>query len=74
MDVARCRDAHPTLKHRTQVSDDVPEHIGRHYHVEPLGVLDHPHAAGVDVSMIGLDVGEICRDLGEGPGPDVLWP
>ena len=40
-----------------EVGDDVAEHVGGDDHVVELGVLHHPHAAGVDVVVVGLDVG-----------------
>jgi hypothetical protein len=60
------------LHHRAEVGDDVAEQVGRHRDVEPLRVLDHPHAGRVDVGVVGLDVGVLLRDLGEGARPDVL--
>ncbi len=57
IDVAAGGHAHAALQDAAQVGDDVAEHVRRHDHVVVLGILDHPHAAGVDVVVVGLDVG-----------------
>ena len=57
IDVAAGGDAHAALNHRAEVGDDVAEHVVGDDHVEPLGVLHHPHAGGVDVGVVALDVG-----------------
>src|SRR3990172_5500631 len=73
MDVARSGNAHPTLDHRPQVGDDVPEEIGRDDYIEPLGVLDHPHAAGIDIGMVRLNLGILFGHIVKRANPDVLW-
>ncbi len=70
--VRRGGQAHPALEHGAQVGDDVAEHVRRGDHVVSLGRRDHPHAAGVDVVVVGLDLGIVTRDFGEGPHPEVV--
>ena len=72
MDVARSSDTHPSLEHSRQVGDDVPKQVRSDDDVEPLRVLDHPHATGIYVRVVRLDLGEILGHGCEGPGPDVL--
>ena len=52
VDVAAGRHAQAALDHRRQVGDDVAEHVVGDDHVVVLGVLDEPHAAGVDVVVV----------------------
>ena len=59
VDVAAGGDAHAALDDAGEVGDDVAEHVRRDDHVVELGVLHHPHAAGVDVVVVGLR----CRDI-----------
>ncbi len=70
--VARCGQPHPTLKHGTQVGDDIAEHVGRDDHVESFGVRHHPHAARVDMLIVALDLRVFTPDFGEGPYPQVV--
>ena len=55
VDIAAGGDAHAALDHRPEVGDEVAEDIVSDDHVEPLGILDHPHADGVDVGVVPLD-------------------
>ncbi len=72
VDVAAGGDAHAALDDAAQVGDDVAEHVRGDDHVVVLGVLDHPHAAGVDVVVVGLDVGVLLGHLLERPPPEVV--
>ena len=57
VDVAAGGDAHAALDDAGEVGDDVAEHVRGDDHVVELGVLHDPHAAGVDVVVVGFDVG-----------------
>ena len=48
-----------------EVGEDVPQQVLRDENVEPLGPADELHRRGIDVKMIGRDVGEPGRDLVE---------
>ena len=72
IDVAARRDAHAALHHAGQIGNDVAEHIGRDNHVVILGILHDPHATGVDVVVVGFDVGIVGRYFLEGSPPEVV--
>ena len=55
-----------------EVGDDVAEHVRGDDHVVELGVLHDPHAAGVDVVVVGFDVGVLGRDFFERAPPEVV--
>ena len=72
IDVATCGDSHPTLNHRSEVGDDVAEHVIGDDDVEPLRVFDEPHGSGVHVGIIALDVRVILlADFVEGALPEI---
>jgi len=72
VEVAARRHAHAPLQDAGEVGDDVAEHVGGHDHVVGVGVLHHPHAAGVDVVVVGLHVGVVLGHLLERPPPEVV--
>ena len=74
VNVPRSSDPHPALEHRTEIGDDIPKQVGRDDHVEPLRVLDHPHAACVHVRVIGFYIGKVFGYLRKRAGPNVMRP
>ncbi len=74
MNVARRSNTHSTLKHRTEVGDDVSKQVGRDDDVEPFRVLDHPHAACVYVGVVRFHLGEILRHMSKRPRPQIVRP
>ena len=72
VEIAPCRDSHASLQNASQVSDDVAEHVRRHDHVIGLGILHHPHAASIDVVVVGLHIGVVLGHLLECPPPEVV--
>ena len=72
VDVAAGGDAEAALNHRAEVGDDVAEHVGGDDHVVVLGVLHHPHAAGIDVVVVGLHVGVFLGHVLKRPPPEVV--
>ncbi len=72
VDVAAGGDAHAALDDAAEVGDDVAEHVRGDDHVVELGVLDDPHAAGVDVVVVFFDVGIFLADLLERAPPEVV--
>ena len=64
--------AHASLQNAAEVGDDVAEHVGGDDHVVGIGVLHHPHAAGIDVVVVGLHVGVVLGHLLERPPPEVM--
>ncbi len=72
VEISARRDAKTTLQNRCQVGDDVAEHVGRHDHVIILGRFHHPHAAGINVIIVGLNVGIFFRNFLERPPPQIV--
>ena len=72
VEVAAGRDSHAALNHGTQVRDDVAEHVRRDDHVVVLGILDHPHAASIDVVVVRFDVAVLFRHVLERTPPQVM--
>ena len=62
-DVARAAKAQPAHHLRRQVRDDVAEHVGGHQHIIVLRVLQQPHADGIHVGIVHLDLREILVDF-----------
>jgi hypothetical protein len=60
------------LERRTEVGDDVAEHVARHDDVERARVLDHLHRERIDVEVVRLDARVVLRDFRERPLPDVV--
>ena len=53
------------------VGDDVAEQVVGDHDVEPLGVRDEEHRRGVDVEIVGTDLGEVSSHPVERAGPQV---
>jgi hypothetical protein len=47
----------------TEIADDVAKHILRHRHGVILRVFENPHANGVDVRVVGADIGIIPSEI-----------
>ena len=67
VEVAARGDAHASLDHRAEVRDDVAEHVVGDDHVEARRPVEEVDAARVDVHVVGLDVGELGRELVDHP-------
>ena len=65
-------DAHAALNHRTQVGDNIAEHITRHDDIKPLRVFHHPHRRGIDESVFLLNIGEIRADFVKDALPEIV--
>ena len=57
IEISARSNTHATLDGRTEVGDNIAEQVVGHDHIEPLGVLHHPHACGVHMGIIPFDVG-----------------
>ena len=65
-------DAHAALNHRTQVGDNIAEHITRHDDIKPLRVFHHPHRRSIDKGVFLLNIGEILADFVEDALPEIV--
>jgi hypothetical protein len=59
------REAESADKTCAQIADDVAEHVFRYQHRVILRILEHPHADGVDVRVVGANVGIIFGHVAE---------
>src|SRR6185437_16499619 len=57
------RDPQSTLNPRTEITDDVPEHVVGHNHIEIARVAHHLRAKRVHVHVLSLDSGILGRHL-----------
>ena len=55
-EVGAGREAESADQAGAQIADDVAEHVFRHEHRVILRILEHPHADGVDVRVVGANV------------------
>ena len=60
------------LEDAGEVGDDVAEHVRGDDDVVGVRVLHHPHAAGVDVVVVGLHVGVVLGHFLERPPPEIV--
>ena len=61
--VGRGSHSHPPHQSRRQVGEDVAQQVLGDDHVEPLGPADQLERGGVDVKVLGRDIGVTGRDL-----------
>ena len=57
--------SHPSLEHGSQVSDDIPEKVGRHDHIKGFWVFDKPHGQCIHQGHVSFNAGKILRHLME---------
>ena len=72
VDIPASSDTHATLQHGAKIRDDVSKQIGRDDGIEGLRVLDHPHAGGVYIGVLLLDVRVFFTNQSKGTRPDVM--
>src|SRR5262245_34053912 len=71
IDIAGCRHSESALQCRSEIRNDVAEHVVGHDHLKILRLSDHQQAKRVNVEMAGLNPGMTSRGRFEASLPQI---
>ena len=70
IDVAAGRDSHTALNHRTEIGDDIAEHITGDDHIEVSGTAQQVHGGRIDQHVLQRHVRIVLADLHDDLAPE----